>query len=230
MPKAMKRVLVCTVALAASMFAASVAAAPSPVSPLSTTKLTTVHPVFQWRLGPGEVSESISIASSPALAATGEFAAQNQVALDSLQADAKSHTFDQPIPAGHYWWHVASHDTSVPAPAPHLFSPAQPFTLSPSVTKLKVSLRFAGRSFLATVSYQANVATVLVKGRLLAGSKRLAQRSDKSTTLVGQPGSSMAQWDVPSSVKRGTALKLTVTVSIPGSTGTATATKTFKAP
>jgi hypothetical protein len=228
----MKRMVVLVLAgsLAAALLVAGVGATSTPLWPQRTSKVTTLHPLFRWQLPANEIAETVGIATSPRTTATGEFDPQDTVGLDALDADATSHAFDQPIGAGKYWWHVASHVSS--DPADHLFTPPTPFTIRATVSKPIVSLRLAGRSFLVTVHWQANVGTVQVKERLLAGTKQVASTKATVAGILGQPGQELSPWSIPGSVKRGTRLRfaVTVTASAPGTAKSVTTTKTFRSP
>ena len=223
----MRRILPIAVIALAGVVVAAVSAAPAPVTPNVRTVSTSMRPVFRWHLPSTEVTESVGVATSPATGPTGEFVPKNIVGLDAVEADATSYTFEQSFAAGKYWWHVASHDTATASG--HLFSPPQPFTIRPAVSKPTVTLQFAGRSFLATSHWKANVGTVAVTGRLFNGTKTLATKQSKASALLGQAGQDFSTWNVPSTVKAGTALRFTLTVAIPGTTVKATTTKTFKA-
>src|SRR5438132_14810 len=98
-------------AIVAGVIAATVAAAPAPLSPSAGSTVTTSHPTFRWKLPPTEAAESVSVSTSPAIGSTGDFA---QLAdADILQADSTSWTPTKALPAGKYWWHVASHSNAV---------------------------------------------------------------------------------------------------------------------
>ena len=218
-----------TAAVVAGAVAAAGSAAPIPRSPAAGSVTTALRPVFRWQLPPNEVAESIGVAKSPAIAPTGEFVSANIVGLDEVFADATSHSFDQPFAAGTYWWHVASHDTTFAQPG-HLFTRAVKFTIRATISSPSISLRFAGRAFLATVKWNANVTTMLVKGRLLSGTKQVASHSKKSSGILGVGAQDIEAWTIPAGIKRGTKLRFVVTLSVPGSKVASTVTKTFSAP
>ncbi len=222
----MKRLAVFMSVALAGFAAAAVSAAPTPLAPTATTDTTAMFPVFHWRLPSTEVSESVGVATSPALGSTGEFVASNIVVLDAVQPDATSYKFDQALAAGKYWWHVASHDTA--AQTGHLFSAPQAFTIRPSVTKLTLKVQVFGRSFLSTSHWLANVGTVNVLEKLMNGRKTVASKQTKASAILGQSGLDVSDFNVPSTVKSGTTLRFTVTIAVPGSTVKATSTKTIK--
>ena len=53
-----------------------------------------------------EVSDSIAIAKSPRLTASGEFVTANIVDVDDLEEDATSWSPTRPLPVGTFYWHV----------------------------------------------------------------------------------------------------------------------------
>jgi hypothetical protein len=216
-------------AVLAATLVATVAAAPSPLSPKAGSTLTTSHPTFRWKLASTEAAESVSIASSPAIGSTGDFA--KTVDADILQADSTSWTPTRALPAGKYWWHVASHSNAVGSPPDHLFSPAVPFTVKAVISVGSIAFKTAGRQFLATISFKANVRNVVVVKRLYKGTKVLGtQKSLTDNFILDQSTQDQSMWTVPSSVKHGTPLKLVFTLTIKGSTTKLTTSKTLRAP
>jgi hypothetical protein len=220
-------------ALAAAVVACAVAAvasaAPTPLSPTAGSATTALRPIFRWRLPSNEVAETIGVAKSPTVSPTGEFVSANIVGLDQIAPDATSHSFDQPFAAGTYWWHVTSHDTTFVHPG-HLFTRPVKFTIRATISSPSVAVRVAGHGFLATVKWNANVTTMLVKGRLLSGTKQLVSHQSKSSGILGVPAQDIEAWTIPASVKRGTKLRFVVTLSVPGSKVASTVTKTIAAP
>lgn len=232
MSAVMKRLAALSVALGALVagaVAGASSAAPAPLSPASGSTTTALRPVFRWHLPSNEVAETVGVAKSPAIAPSGEFVSANIVGLDEVFSDATSHTFDQPFAAGTYWWHVASHDTTFTKPG-HLFSRPVKFMIRATISSPSVALRFAGRGFLATVKWKANVTTMLVRGRLLSGTKQVASHQNKSAGILGVPAQDIEAWTIPANVKRGAKLRFVITLSVPGSNVASTVTKTFSAP
>jgi hypothetical protein len=216
---------------AAAVCAAGVGAAPTPLSPAPGSSTTSTHPTFRWTVQAPEVSASISIAKSAQLAAPGEFVTANIVDVDDLEPDATSWSPTRALPAGTYWWHVGSRDTTDGAPPGELFTPVRQLTIRVSVAVQLLKLRWAGRQFLATVSLRANVSNVNVLVQLSSGKHVLG--SHKATTsnfLIDQPTEDQSMWSLPASVKRRAPLRLVATLTVKGDTAKAVVTKTFRAP
>jgi len=217
--------------IAAFALATSVAAAPTPLSPPPGSSTTSTHPTFRWTLQPPEIADSISIAKSPQLAATGEFVTADLADVDDLEGDATSWSPTRPLPAGTYWWHVGSRDATPGATPKTLFTPAMQLTVRVSVAVQSLKLKWSGRQFLATLSLKANVSNVDVLVNLYSGKRLLG--SHKATTgnfLIDQATDDQSVWTVPPAVKRGSPLRLVATLTVRGDKAKATAAKTFRAP
>jgi hypothetical protein len=227
----MKVKLLAAAATTAALCAAGVVAAPTPLSPAPGSSTKTTHPTFRWTVRAPEVSDSISIAKSPQVVATGEFVTANLVDVDDLAPDATSWSPTRALPAGTYWWHVGSLDTSVDGTAPTLFTPSMKLTIRVSVGVQSLKLRWAGRQFLSTLELKANVSNVNVVIKLYSGRHLLgSHQATTSNFLIDQATDDQAMWSVPPSVKHGSPLRLVATLTVKGSTAKATRAMTFRAP
>jgi hypothetical protein len=218
-------------AVGTAVCAAGVVAAPTPLSPAPGSSTTSTHPTFRWTVKAPEVADSISIAKSPGLAATGEFVTANIVDVADLEQDATSWSPTRALPAGVYWWHVGSRDTTDGAPPQSLFTPAMKLTVRVSIAVQSLKLKWAGRQFLATVSLRANVSKVGVLVQLYSGSRLLgSHRATTSNFLIDQPTDDQSMWTIPGAVKHGAPLRLVTTLTVPGQAAKTTASKTFRVP
>jgi hypothetical protein len=220
-----------TATATAVLFAAGVSAAPRPISPTSGSSTTSTHPTFHWTVESPEVSDSISIAESPQLVATGEFVTANIVDVDDLAPDATSWSPTRPLPAGTYWWHVGSVDTTSGASPQSLFTPTMQLTIRVLLAVQSVKLKWVGRQFLATLSLKANASNVNVLVQLYSGTRLLGSHKATITSFPIDWGTEdQSVWSVPSTVKRRSPLRLVSTLTVPGDAAKTTATKTFRAP
>ena len=227
----MRLSLLAAVAVAAAVLATAVGAAPTPLSPAPGSSTTSTHPTFHWRVAAPEVSDSITIAKSPKLAANGEFVTADLVDEDDLQPDATSWSPIRPLPAGTYFWHVGSVDTTPGAPPGGLFTPVAKLTIRGAVAVQSLKLQWAGRQFLALLSVKANVTSVNVDVRLFSGTHLLGSHKATTNNLnLDQPTTDQSVFTVPSKVKRGTKLRLVVKLTIKGTPATATLVKNLRAP
>jgi len=212
--------------VAAAVLAAGTGATPSPLGPAPGTSTTNTHPTFTWTLPQTEEAASISIASAPGLAPTGEFLTANIVDVDDLDFTATTWTPTRPLAVGTYWWHVASRGAGG-----KLYTPAARLTIVATVAAQSIKVQWSGRQFLATLSLKANVQKVDASLRLYAGRKLLeVHRTTTTNFLVDAPTAWQQVFTVPAKVKRGAALRLVARLTLKGSTATATLTKTLRAP
>jgi hypothetical protein len=226
----MKAKLLAAAVATAAICATGVGAAPTPLSPASGSSTSSTHPTFRWTVRPPEISASISIAKSPQLVATGEFVTANIADVADLEPDATSWSPTRPLPAGTYWWHVGSRDTTPGAAPGLLFTPTMKLTIQASITVKPLKLNWAGRQFLVTVAFTANVSNVNVLVRLTSGKRLLGtHKATTSNFLIDQPTDDQSMWTIPPTVKRGSPLRLVVTLTVEGGTK-ATVTKTLRAP
>ncbi len=218
-------------AVSAAVCAAGVVAAPTPLAPAPGSSTTSTHPTFRWTVKAPEVADSISIAKSPRFAVTGEFVTANLVDVDDLEQDATSWSPTRALPAGTYWWHVGSRDTTVGAPLQSLFTPAMKLTVRVSIAVQSLTLKWAGRQFLATVSLKANVSKLNVLVQLFSGTHLLgSHRAATSNFLIDQATDDQSMWTIPGAIKHGAPLRLVATLTVKGQTARTTASKTFRAP
>lgn len=219
------------VAVTAAVLATAVGAAPTPLSPAPGASTTSTHPTFRWTIAPPEVSDSITIASSPTLAATGEFVTANLVDEDDLASDATSWSPTRPLPAGTYFWHIGSVDTTPGAPRGDLYSPVTKLTIKPAVSVQSLKLvwtagELGGLLYLRTNASSVDLGAQLFNGRHLLGS----HRATTSNNSLDQPSLQQFVLTFPATVKRGTKLRLVVTLTIRGTTAKASLVKIVRAP
>jgi hypothetical protein len=220
-----------TSVFAAALCATGIGATPTPLSPAPGSTTSSTHPAFRWTVHAPEISASISIAKSPQLATTGEFATANIVDVDDLEPDATSWSPTRPLPAGRYWWHVGSHDTTDGAPPGKLFTPVAQLTIRISVAVQSLKLKWAGRQFLATLSLKANVGNVNVLVQLYSKKRLLgSHKATASNFLLDQGTDDQSIWTLSPAVRHGSPLRLVATLTVKGDTAKATVTKTFRAP
>jgi hypothetical protein len=217
-------------AIAALAVSASVAAAPTLLSPAPGAVVKSTHPVFKWNLPSNEHPVVISIATGPQTQDSGEFARQNQVQLDILDGTVNEWSPDRALPAGKYYWHVSSRIAETGELA---FSPVAPFTI-PVVVKIEpVALQtYPGQHVvLATVRWTANVRTTVMTVRLLKGSAQLlTTTATKDNFLIDSATQQLVPLTIPATVKSGARLRLVVTVTVKGTTVKATMSKVLRAP
>jgi len=219
------------IAAAAATLATGAGAAPAPRVPAAGSSTTSTHPTFEWSVQPPEISASITIASSPQLASSGEFVTADLVDEDDLQPDQTSWTPTRPLTAGTYWWHVGSRDTTPGAAGGDLFAPVAKLTISTSVAVHSLKLQWSDRQFLATVSIKANVPRVHVVVQLFSGTHVLgSHRSTTHNFLIDPPTTDQSQFTIPAKIKRGAKLRLVTTLTVKGATARATLVKSLRAP
>ncbi len=216
-------------AVAGAVAVGSVSAAPTLVSPAPGSSITSSLPTFKWTLPAGEAGESISVSRSSKInPKTNDFVLADLQDSDILELDETSWKPDRAIPAGKYYWHVASHS----ATATHVFSPINSFVIRPAITKVGVAVKtYKGqRTFLITTSWYANERAVTVTEKLYAGSKLLG--SHKLTTdsfIIDAQRLDLTTWILPATVKKGARLRFVVSLKSKGG-AKASLTKTLRAP
>src|SRR4051812_25885154 len=87
------------------------ASAVTAVSPINDD-VADLHPVLTWSLDPGEQSNSVTIAKSPATTPVGDFFDESQVAFGLPTGNATTWAPTEPQMAGTYWWIVTAFDAS----------------------------------------------------------------------------------------------------------------------
>jgi hypothetical protein len=210
----LRRLLIVAI-VAAGVSTLSAGAAPTLVSPSSGSSMTTAHPTFNWSFPAGETGESISVGKTSKLAATGDFATPDLADAAVLEPGQTKWTTVRPLEAGKYWWHVASHTDT----ARHLFSPLRPFTIRPAVTLEPIAIKTCKlqRTFLITVGWRANVHKVAYAAELRQGSKRLVERKMMTDNfLIDSRKLDVSTWIVPATVKKGTPLRFSVSLTPQG--------------
>jgi hypothetical protein len=219
--------LIATAVAASAVVAAVAGAAPTLVSPSPGASMITTHPVFSWTLPVGDSGESISIARSPKInPVTNDFFLAELQDSDILQPGDAKWTPIRPIPTGKYYWHVASGSASVK----HGFSAVNSFIIRPSIRFKSIAVKtYPQRTFLITTSWYANMRTVNLVARLMAGSKQLDIKKLKTDNfLIDGRKQDLSTWVLPPTVKKGTRLRFVVSLTATGAK--AGGAKTFKAP
>lgn len=200
------------------------------VTPSPGSSMTTTHPEFSWSLPGDQRPLSISIARSPKINPdTADFMPGELAQTSILKEGVSKWTPVQPLPAAKYFWHVAS---TAGQGEPREFSQTSSFVIRPLITKPSFTVNtYAGqRVFFVTTSWTANIRKVDLAAALCVGGKRLAER--KLTTdnfLIDGKKTDISTWIVPSTVKRGSRLRLVVKLSGEGG-ARASATKSLRAP
>lgn len=201
-----------TAALALSVGAGATG---TPVSPAAGSVVKTSKPQFAWTLPSTENSVSISVASAPGVTATGEFASDAIAVLESVEGFARTVTFDRAIPAGKYWWHLASRDTTN---GQMTFTPATPFTIAPVIKAQPLKLQPTPGGIFVTVAWTMNSTKATVSSQLFNGARRIATHAQPAGGFqIESPMTAMYTLIVPKSVKKGTLLRVVTTIAI-GST------------
>jgi hypothetical protein len=218
----MSRVLMLAVSLGAVCVAAA-GAAPDLSSPASGASMTTTHPEFSWALPSGETALSISVARSSTInPSTDDFMPGELAQIGMLKGDATKWTPSRPLPAGKYYWHVASRAGT----QNRVYSSVSAFVIRPLISKVSITAKSSyGRMFLITTSWTANERKVDFLARLYQGGRRLGER--KLTTdnfLIDSRKQDLSTWILPETVKKGARLRFVVTLK---SEGGAKASKTI---
>jgi hypothetical protein len=115
------------------------------------------------------------------------------------------------MPAGKYYWHVASHTDTVK----HMFSPIYSFVIRPKVTlnAIQVKMYAPQQTFLITTSWFANERKVDLDARLFAGRTLLAKHAlTTDNFLIDAKKLDLSTWILPPTVKKGTRLRFVVTL------------------
>lgn len=201
---------------AVGVTALSAGAAPTLVSPSSGSSMTTAHPTFTWSFPAGEVGESITVGTTSALdPATGDFATADLADAAVLEPGQTTWTAERALEARKYWWHVASRKER----ELHIFSPLRTFTIRPAVTLEPIVVKTFKplRTFMITVAWRANVHKVAYAAELRHGSKRLAVKKLMSDNfLIDSRKLDVSTWIVPPTVKKGTPLRFSVSLTPQG--------------
>lgn len=215
--------------VAGAVAVGSVSAAPTLVSPAPGSSTTNTHPIFTWTLPSGEAGESISIARSKKISPnTNDFVLSDLQDSDILELGAANWKPDRAIPAGKYYWHVASGS----AQQSHMFSPISTFTIRPAISKVKIAVKMykGQRTLLITTSWYANERTVNVTEKLFAGSKLIGDHKLKTDNfLIDAQKLDLTTWILPATVKKGARLRFVVNLKSQGG-AKASLTKTLRAP
>ena len=155
--------------------------------------MTTTHPEFSWALPSGESALSISVARSPTInPSTNDFMPGELAQIGMLKGDATKWTPARPLPAGKYYWHVASRASA----QNRAFSAVSSFVIRPLISKVSIAVKSSyGRMFLITTSWMANEQEVDFLARLYQGSKRLGER--KLTTINDRSRKRTSTWVLP---------------------------------
>ncbi len=215
-------------AVAAGLLATTGVAAPRSLSPRAGSTVSTSHPTFRWQLPATEIAGAVSISTSPAIGLSGDFATLTTVGI--LNGNLHSWTPTQPLFAGKYWWHLAFHKNVTGLAGAHVsYSPAIPFTVKAVIALRSLSVKAAGNGAFVFLVFTSDVRNILVSEKLSAGTRTLSTRKSRSDNLlIDNPTHDAGLLTVPGTIKPGTTLKLTVTLTIPGSGTVLTATRTVR--
>jgi hypothetical protein len=216
------------VAAVGALAVTSADAAPNLSSPGSGASMTTTHPAFSWALPSGETALSISVARSSTInPSTDDFMPGELAQIGMLTGDATKWTPSRPMPAGKYYWHVASRAGA----QNRVYSSVGSFVIRPLISKILITATSSyGRMFLITTSWAANEQKVDYIARLYQGSKRLGER--KLTTdnfLIDSRKQDLSTWVLPETVKKGARLRFVVTLKSEGG-AKASKSKSLRAP
>jgi len=222
------RLILGAVALVA-LSASPAGAVATPVSPSRGASMTTTHPAFAWTLPVGEVVESISVARSNKISPnTNDFVLADLQDSAILQPGVSKWTPTRPVPAGTYYWHVASRSETVT----HVFSQSSSFVIRPTVSMKSILVKVYApqRTLLITTSWQANERKVDFVARLLSGRKVLGERKlATDNVLIDARKQDLSTWIIPPTVKKGARLRFVVKLETERG-AKASKTKTLRAP
>jgi hypothetical protein len=209
---------------AAGVLAGGALAGATPLSPRPGT--SSVHPVFTWSLPSNERSQGLFVASSPDVGPDGRFPDENVVASTGFANDERQWS-PGPLYAGHYWWLVWSSDR---ATSQSYYSAPADFTVPVSMTLFPVkTVRSTFLHLLALrVRWTANTHALTVRARVLKGKRVVWQSTQPQVNKIGFSYSTSFGWYKPRSIKRGTRLRLHVTLRAQGVH--TTRTLAFRAP
>ena len=203
------------VAGAALVVAGGALAAATPVSPGPGAPVSSSHPVFSWTLPPNERAQALYVADSPDLAPDGKFLDENLVASGAIAADQLQWSPSNALYAGHYSWLVGSSDRST---SQSFYSAPTDFTIPVSLTLFPVkTVRSTFLRLLAIrIRWTANVHRLTVRARVLQGKKIVWQRTEPEVNAIGFPYSTSFGAYLPRRIRRGTRLRLEVTLRAQG--------------
>jgi hypothetical protein len=209
----MRRLLLAAVGAATVLVGGALAAA-VPVSPGPGAKVSSSHPLFSWTLPANERSQGIFIADSPDRTADGKFEDANVVDAAAFANDERQWSSSNPLYAGRYWWLVWSSDRTT---AESFYSSPTDFTIPVSLNLSPVkTVRSTFLHLLAVrVRWTTNVHALTVRAGTEAQEDRLAA-DQPQVNKIGFPYSRSFGWYTPRSIKRGTRLRLEVTLRAQG--------------
>ena len=207
-----RRPIIALAALAGlTISAAEAFAAATPVTPAPGATVTSARPHFTWTLPAGESAQGLYIAKNPDVNPEGRFYDQSIVQVGVVVAADREWTPTAPLYAGRYWWNVWSSSQASQV----IFSTPSAFVIPTSLRLSGVKTkRYSSEHALALeVRWAANVQRPLVRLRLLRGRKTVWKASRTAYNTIGVPGSTSFSWKRPSSLRRGTRLKLLASIS-----------------
>jgi hypothetical protein len=210
----MRRLLLAAVGAATVLVGGALAAA-VPVSPGPGAKVSSSHPLFSWTLPANERSQGIFIADSPDRTADGKFEDANVVDAAAFANDERQWSSSNPLYAGRYWWLVWSSDRTT---AESFYSSPTDFTIPVSLNLSPVkTVRSTFLHLLAVrVPWTTNVHALTVRARVLKRKRIVWQQTQPQVNKIGFPYSTSFGWYTPRSIKRGTRLRLEVTLRAQG--------------
>jgi hypothetical protein len=218
--------------VAVTVFAGSALAAATPVAPAPDARVD-MHPVFSWTVPPGEVADTVYVATRPDTTPSGEFYEENIVTRGLVCcSDARQWAPTFPLFAGAYWWTVESRNLNTFASA---FSTPSPFTVFAS-TRLR-SIRVQRNSYIYSpseldvrVDWFSNAHDTRITVGVYRGGQLLGRVRRVETRTVEYPTNNQTYltWQKPRRVRKGTKLRLVV--SVRGGAAVATSTRVVRAP
>src|SRR5689334_12065033 len=198
---------------AAGVLAGGALAAATPLSPQSGT--SSLHPVFTWSLPANERSLGLLVADGPDLGPDGRFPDEDVVVSTGFANDERRWTPSSPLYAGRYWWLVWSSDRTT---SQSYYSAPAGFTVPVSLTLLPVkTVRSTFLHLLVLrVRWTANTHALTVRARVLKGKRVVWQSTQPQVNKIGFSYSTSFGWYKPRSIKRGSRLRLVVTLRAQG--------------
>jgi hypothetical protein len=200
-------------------------AAATPVTPPPGALIAPSRLVFSWTLPVTEQSEALYIANKRDTTAGGMFVKENLVRAHSLSSDQTTWwpqapgSPSAPLPAGHYWWLVASRDRIT---SERYYSAPRDFRIEVSfeVDRATVCRSLSHHWLRITLHWRGNTHAVRFKLSLLRGGRIIWARRGLGRNRIGSPGSATFTWHRPHFIKQGTVLTLREGVwEFPGGAG-----------
>lgn len=192
------------------------------ISPAPGEVVRTSHPVFRWSVPANEESDYIYVATSPQTTPDGEFYSENVEDMDVFFGNETSWAPTYPLAAGSYWWLVGTHSPDTwdsYYTAPSAFSIPADVAISGVRVKRYRWLRLID----VDVTWRSNTDGATVTARLSRNGRAVwSKREVVDYNTIDESMTTNLYWYVRSKkLRRGTPLRLEVTVSAGGATATA---------